>query len=356
MIPGVPPVRRGAQGPPDEAMATAEQIKALVASFASQDDERFRSVAMQIAAASAKQGKTKLAEELRQLLDSASPRQDMRVGPARPVPIARPSRELAGLLTARYPETRLSDMVLPEALSAELKRVVAEYRQRDRLRARGLGPRRRLLLVGPPGCGKTMTAWALAGECHLPLMNVQLHSLITKFMGETAAKLHLIFEAIDRTPGVYLFDEFDAIGAVRGGTNDVGEIRRVLNSFLQFLEVHESDSFVVAATNLLSLLDAALFRRFDAVFRYELPGEGAVRPLVERCLSTFDTRNLAWETVAHAASGLSHSDVVRAAEEAAREAVLSDRDAILTMDLVSALDKRRGSLPSQQLGRRREDG
>ena len=207
-------------------MATAQQIKALVESYVSGDDGRFRTVTMQIAALSAKHGKKQLAQELRTLLDEARVHRELHVGPAKAIPLARPNRDLAGLLAASYPTTRLSDMVLKDELRCELKRIVTEHRQREKLRSHGLEPRQRLLLVGPPGCGKTMTASALAGECHLPLMFVQLHSLITKFMGETAAKLHLIFEAMEKTPGVYLFDEFDAIGSVRRADNDVGEIRR----------------------------------------------------------------------------------------------------------------------------------
>jgi SpoVK/Ycf46/Vps4 family AAA+-type ATPase len=324
-------------------MATAEQIKALVASFAAEDQDRFRAVTMQIAALSAKQGKTKLAEELRALLDEATSRRNVHVGPAQPVPIARPGRDLAGLLTVDYPTTRAPDMVLAPELKGDLQRIIAEYRQRDRLRSNGLGPRRRLLLVGPPGCGKTMTARALAGECRLPLLSVQLHSLITKFMGETAAKLHLIFEAMQRTPGVYLFDEFDALGAGRDSPNDVGEIRRVLGSLLQFLEHHDSDGFVIAATNLRTMLDPALFRRFDAVLSYELPDPESVRPLIAQRLSMFDTEGLDWGCIATEAMGLSHADIVRAAEEAARDAVMTERETIEVSDLVRALRRRKVS-------------
>lgn len=322
-------------------MATADQIKALVASFVTEDDDRFRAVAMQIAALAAKQGKAKLSEELRTLLDEASSRNNVHAGAVRPVPIARPARDLAGLLTVDYPTTCVADMVLDDALSIELQRIVAEYRQRDRLRSNGLSPRRRLLLVGPSGCGKTMTARALAGECHLPLMSVQLHSLITKFMGETAAKLHLVFEAMQQTPGVYLFDEFDALGAGRDASNDVGEVRRVIGSLLQFLENHDSDGVVIAATNQKTLLDSALFRRFDAVLTYELPSEHSVRPLIAQRLSMFETASLDWRRVAVEAAGLSHAEIVQAAEEAARDAVMAERQEIESADLVTALWKRK---------------
>ena len=327
-------------------MATADQIKALIGSHGSGDDARFRAVAMQIAAASAKRGRKKLAEELRDMIDAVPrPSPSLRIGPARAVPIAAPPKELAGLVLPSFPKTRLSDMVLDPRTRGELERVVGEYRQRERLRQHGLEPRRRLLLVGPPGVGKTMTADALAGETGLPLMAVQLHALISKFMGETAVKLHAIFEAMEATRGVYFFDEFDAIGAVRGAANDVGEIRRVLNSFLGFLERHDADGLVVAATNLLPMLDEALFRRFDAVLRYGLPGEGEVEPLVRNRLSLFDTAAVDWKAVVGASAGLGHAEIVRAAEEAAKGAVLAGRTSISGADLLDALSERRGARP-----------
>jgi len=156
-------------------------------------------------------------------------------------------------------------MALDPPLHSRIKRVLLEQTQRDKIRHHGFAPMRKLLLIGPPGTGKTMTAAVLAGETALPLLTIQLDALITKYMGETAAKLRMVFDAIEQTRGVYLFDEFDALGGRRAERNDVGEIRRVLNSFLQFLERDESDSLVIAATNHPELLDRALFRRFDAM-------------------------------------------------------------------------------------------
>jgi SpoVK/Ycf46/Vps4 family AAA+-type ATPase len=325
-------------------MATAEQLKALFQSYATEDDERFLSVAMQIAASAARSGKDRLAGDLRDLVDEAKRRRvasGSREGWSEAVPIVRPGGDLAGLVAASYPEVRLSDMVLSPATRSQLDRAVREYRQAALLHAHGLRPRRKLLLVGPPGSGKTMTASALAGELSLPLLHVQLHSLITKFMGETAAKLHLVFEAMARTRGVYLFDEFDAIGATRTADNDVGEVRRVLNSFLQFLEQDASESLVVAATNLYGLLDTALLRRFDDVIRYGLPDSGMVRQLVRNRLALFDTHGLRWPRVLAAAEGLSQADIVRACEGAAKAAVLSHSQKITASGLVGALSERR---------------
>ncbi|MAT16925.1 MAG: ATPase [Planctomyces sp.] len=308
-------------------MATAAQMKSLLRSYSEADSERFLAVATQITAHAARSGKTKLASELKELLEEIKQKQQSdRIGGA--VPVARPQGELQFLLSVSYPKTRLSEMVLGQVQQESLARVLHEYRQQSKLRHHGLSARRKLLLVGPPGCGKTMTSKALAGELKLPHFAVQLHSLITKFMGETAAKLHAIFEAMNETRGIYLFDEFDAIGGERGSKNDVGEIRRVLNSFLQFLEQDDSDSLIVAATNNVQILDDALFRRFDDVITYEFPNAAAVRKLILNRLAPFCVPSFEWSGLEAAAETLSHADICQACDNAAKDAVLSDRDTI----------------------------
>jgi SpoVK/Ycf46/Vps4 family AAA+-type ATPase len=197
-----------------------------------------------------------------------------------------------------------------------------------------------------------MTASALAVECSLPLLFVQLHSLITKYLGETAAKLHLVFDAMGQTKGVYLFDEFDAIGSTRSARNDVGEIRRVLNSYLQFLEMDESESIVVAATNFVGMLDEALFRRFDDVIRYELPDAKMAMALVKNRLSSFDIEDMSWTSISRASQGLSHAEITRACDDAAKDAVLSDRKSVATGELEKALRVRRDMHPSGRARRK----
>ncbi len=186
-----------------------------------------------------------------------------------------------------------------------------------------------------------MTASALGGEFKLPLFSVQLHGLITKFMGETAAKLYMIFDAMRQTRGIYFFDEFDAIGADRGTKNDVGEIRRVLNSFLQFLEQDDSDSIILAATNYVEMLDEALFRRFDDVIRYEHPHARQIDQLIQNRLQSYLIRRPAWKAIRDAATTLSHADIARACDDAAKDYILRGHKHIGTAELVKVLKKRR---------------
>lgn len=323
-------------------MATNEHIKALIRSHIDRDDERFLALALQVAAHSARQGHGKAADEIKVLVEEARKQSAARPG-RRPVAVVSPKGELAGLLAVSVPRTRVTDMVLDPGIRQQLERVLREQRMSDKLLAHGLVPARKLLLVGPPGSGKTMTAAALAGEIGLPLYVLVLHTLITRFMGETAAKLRLVFDALRETRGVYLFDEFDAIGAERATGNDVGEIRRVLNSFLQFLEQDDSHSLIVAATNHPQALDSALFRRFDVVVSYAVPSPEQAEATVKNRLAPFDSSSIDWARVRDTARDLSYADLAAACDTAAKDAVLDDTITITTDRLVAAMsDRRRG--------------
>jgi len=324
-------------------MASAQQLIGLVKSHAEGDKERFFDLAMQLAAVESQKGHTRLAEQLRQWAEAGQtpPR------PTLPTPITAPRGDLGLFLEAGYPSTRLSDVILPNSLEDELAHVVVETRMTEKLEEKGLKPRRRVLLSGPPGTGKTLSASALAGELQYPLFTVMLHGLITKYMGETAQKLKMVFDSIKTTRGVYLFDEIDALAAARGGENDVGEARRVLNSFLQFLDEDTGPSIVVATTNVPQILDRAILRRFDIVLPYVMPDLSAIREAIERRLIGFTMGRIAWAKVSQSAVGLSTADVVAAAEDAARKSVLAGSEKIVTQDLIKAIELRK---ELQQIG------
>ena len=252
-------------------MASAAQLKALLQSHADGDDSRFYAVGLQVAAAEARKGHADLARDLRDIVEKKHSRESQRDARANVLHIAQPQGEVADLLTVRQPEARLSDLILDDAAGTHIRRVLNEQRQLEKLKSHNLRPRQTLLLTGPPGCGKTLTASAIAGELGLPLFIVRLESLMTRYLGETASKLRMIFEAVERTRAVYLFDEFDSIGIARGSENDVGEMRRVLNAFLVFVENHRGNSVIIAATNHGHLLDRALYRRFDDLIELGLP-------------------------------------------------------------------------------------
>ena len=316
-------------------MASAEHLKALLRSHLEGDNDRFISVAMQVAAHEARLGHGKLATDLRDIIDQAKSRR----GAGSPVPISQPRGELANLLEASYPKSRLGDMILGETLADRINRVIREQRHAGRILQHGLSPRRKLLLVGPPGTGKTLTASVLAGELGLPLLQVRLDGLITRFMGETAAKLRRIFDATDQTRGVYFFDEFDAIGSERAIANDVGEIRRVLNSFLQMIEQDRSHSMVMAATNHPGILDRALFRRFDDILHFDLPDESQIAKLLKMRLAEVAQRSIAWSELASRAVGLSYAEITRATNDVIKDALVSRRPRVREEEVRAMLEE-----------------
>ena len=321
-------------------MASADQLKALLKSHLDGDEQRFYSVAMQVAAHEAKVGHGKLAEELRTLVDQAKAKREAGQADNKTVPISRPRGELANLLSVSYPKARLSDMVLNTDLSQQLDRIIREQRHAAEILSHGLQPRRKLLLMGPPGTGKTMTASVLAGELGLPLFQVRLDGLITKFMGETAAKLRQIFESTQQARGVYFFDEFDAIGSQRSLSNDVGEVRRILNSFLQMIEQDESHSLIVGATNHPEILDNALYRRFDDLMHYELPDESHIASVLKTRLGRMAGRGVSWKRLAGKAIGLSYAELTRASDEVLKSSLIDRSDHISEKDIRAALDER----------------
>lgn len=326
-------------------MAAAEQIKSLIKSFAEGDDARFYSTAMQIAASEAKKGHTAFADELRKLIDRAKEERSVsRFNIQKTIPIASPRGELSDLLEVFYPKVKLKDMILTPELSNSLNRIVTEHRKFEVLQQHNLHPRRKLLLIGRPGCGKTKTAQALAGELGLAVFIVRLDGLITKFMGESISKLRLIFDAMQNTRGVYLFDEFDSIGSNRSYGNDVGEIKRVLNSFLLNIEKDDSHSIIIAATNLPGALDKALFRRFDDIIEYPLPGKEELSITFRRNLEGFKlSGENTLDHLVEEAEGLSYADVIRSCQEAIKEMLINGWDSISEKSLSSFLSIRRSS-------------
>lgn len=311
-------------------MATANQIKALIKSHFDGDPDRFKTVALQLAAHEARLGHGAIAQEIKQLVDKGEER-TVKVFPLR--------KDLGDLVIQGNPNNRLSQLVLPSVLTERIDRVLREYRQRSKLQKFGHNNRRKILLVGPPGTGKTLTASVIASELKLPLFTILVDKLVTRYMGETSAKLRQIFDLIQEKKGIYLFDEFDAIGGERSRDNDVGEMRRVLNAFLQFIEQDLSESFIIAATNNVDLLDQALFRRFDDLLSYQLPEGEEIISLIKNRLGNFGG-SFNVEQVVKEIKGLSHAEITLACDDAIKEAILSDKSKVSRKLFLSTIKDR----------------
>lgn len=311
-------------------MATAEQIKSLIHSHLQNDGERFLTTALQLAAYEAHRGHTNLAREIRFIIDKKKSSR-LKVVPFQ--------KDLSDFIQFSKPENRLSDIILKPELKNRINKVLKEYYQRHKLLKHGLSNRRKILLAGSPGTGKTMTASVIAGELKLPFFTIQIDKIVTKFMGETSAKLRQVFDTIQDSEGVFLFDEFDAIGSERGRTDDVGEMRRVLNSFLQFIENDKSKSIIISATNNMELLDKALFRRFDDVLYYDLPSDEETVKLIENRLANF-LGKLKIKDVIKKTKGLSHAEITQACYDSVKEAILADKKNVSKKLLSNNLENR----------------
>ncbi len=322
-------------------MATATQIKSLLQSHGSGDDERFYAIALQVAAAEARRGHEALAAEIKKLVDQAKQRKATPKSVPSIFHVAQPQGEAAELLEEAAATWKVKDLILPQPLRDRVSRILEEQQHLSRLREHGLHPRQRLLFTGPPGCGKTMTASALANDLRLPLFVVRLDSLITRYLGESLSKLRIIFDTVNSTRAVYLFDEFDSIGYTRDFTGDVGEMRRLLNSFLTFIEKLSSNSLVIAATNHGDRLDKALYRRFDDLIEFGLPLPTHMWKTIKARLGSIPQDELDRAQILKAAAGLSYSEITRACEEAIKELLLRKSKFLSTSMLIKALTERR---------------
>lgn len=294
-------------------MASAEHVKGLIRAHLEQDNARFKTIVLQIAANEARQGHMAVARDLKQLSEKLSNTNNIIQINNNP------------LLEMYMPNDKISELIVSDNQKIKINRILEEFKNRDKLQAYGLSNRRKILLEGAPGTGKTFTASVIASELKIPLFVVQMDKIVTKFMGETSAKLRLVFEDIKKTMGVYFFDEFDAIGANRSLDNEVGEARRILNSFLQFIEQDDSNSIIIAATNNHRLLDQALFRRFDDVIHYAMPEDDEIRSIFEKKLvKKYYTGEINISLI-EAAKGLSQSEIISACDDCFKSAILYNK-------------------------------
>ncbi len=310
-------------------------IRQLIVAHVEGDEAAFRKAVIQLAAAESQAGHTRIAEELRAAaatIGSSRP-----AGRGQVVDIARPRGEVADLLEGGHRDERFHDIVLPNDTREILERVVRETRARAELERWQVAPRRRLLFRGPPGCGKTLAASVLAGELGLPLMTVRFDALFSRFLGATANHLRIIFDEMPRRPGVYLFDEFDAVAQRRAEGQDVGEMRRIVTSFLQLIDADTSASLLIAATNHADLLDKAVFRRFDIEVPFERPDTEQMAELLSLKLQAFKFPRDVLHELAAAHPGLSYADATRACEDAIRTMVLDNEDGLRREHVARAL-------------------
>lgn len=299
-------------------------LKRLVKAIGDAGDPTLHKLALSLVEDERRKGHGPLAAQLDELL-SRPPSNTAARNVAPPSLAVLPSaRAKDSLLSVIEPSQLRHHMVLPAATEARFQRIEAEYAARDRLAALGLLPRRKVLLYGPPGCGKSLGAERLAWNLGLPLLRIRFDAIVSSLFGETAANLRSVFAAAERQPCVLLLDECDFVAKSRTTGNDVGEAQRVVNALLQLLDEYKAPGLLVAATNLDQMLDPALFRRFDEVLELPPPGKDQIVVLLRSTLARMAvSRAVDLEALADAFVGYSAAFVVKAAEDAIKAAVLA---------------------------------
>jgi hypothetical protein len=315
------------------------ELKALFRAYREGDELAFRRAAAEIIEEEESKQHMALARDLRKIIVGGTS-----AAVAEGVTLPPPPMDREGawpLAEVRHSARSMDDLILSGKLLERLGGIADEVPRWEDLDRHGIPRRQRFIFHGPPGCGKTSAAEALAAEIGLPLLVIRLDSVVSSYLGETASNLHRIFDYARQGSWVVLFDEFDALGKARDDPTEHGEIKRVITAFLQMLDGFRGSSVLIAATNHERVLDPALWRRFDEVLDFPRPTVHQIRRLLRRRLRGVPHPGVDVEHLATQLKGLPHAAVEKAAWDARRYVVLGGREAVTDEDLARAIDDAR---------------
>jgi len=320
-------------------MARADLLKKLFHSYRNRDEHAFAAAAEEIIEEERRKQHPVVANELEKILRNGSAKVSERQLSAVLEPVPKDPDRKTSLLEVRQPDRYLDDLVLSKVVRKGIDRVICEFREWDVLEANGLTPIKRLLLCGPPGCGKTAAAEAIASELGLPMLYVRFDSVISSLLGETAANLRKVFDYATRGQWVMFFDEFDAIGRSRDDATEHGEIKRVVNSYLQIMDNFRGRSLVIAATNFESVLDRALWRRFDDVLRLERPTDDQLKTLIRKRIKPLSFQLAQVNLMVKALSGATFSDAEQVCLDLRKRSAMCGKKSVTETNLEEALER-----------------
>lgn len=237
-----------------------------------------------------------------------------------------------------YPAIEEGFLILNRDTETEIQDFIKCYQNRDKLISAGIDEGNSLLLYGPPGCGKTTVAKFISSKTGLPLITVRLDGLISSLLGSTAKNIRKVFYYASRQECILFLDEFDVIAKVRDDKNETGELKRVVNSLIQNIDIFSRDSIVIAATNHHELLDPAIWRRFNRVLAIEKPSEEDILRIITSYVLAgsveFELSDKNISSVAAALMGLSHADVKTVLNNAIKNSVINDSEAVSVLDIL----------------------
>lgn len=237
-----------------------------------------------------------------------------------------------------YPIIERDKLILNNEIDNKIREFIKGYENRDKLLKAGIDEPCTLLLYGPPGCGKTSMAQYISMETELPLVTARLDGMISSLLGSTAKNIRKIFDFASRQECILFLDEFDVIAKIRDDKNETGELKRVVNSLIQNIDVFSKDSIIIAATNHHELLDPAIWRRFNRVLSVSRPTEYEINSLIHICIDNskfkFDISDKKIENLAISLIGLSHSDINTIMNNSMRSSVINEKNEITTFDIL----------------------
>lgn len=314
-------------------------LKDLFDAFVRRDEGKFHAAAEAIIANEEAKQHVNLARDLRHILAGGNVRQ-REVTPLVPIALSRGADGAKiPLADVIKPQRVIDDLVLDPDVRDKLTSLAAEHAHRDVLNEHRVPTRRKLMFHGPPGCGKTSAAEALASLLGYPLAIVRIDALLSSYLGETLSNLRNVIDGFAWEPHVVLFDEFDALGRSRDDPLELGEIRRVVSGFLMMLEQFTGQSVLITATNHEDLLDHALWRRFDDILTFARPDCHQVAAHLQMLLKTIPHESIDIPAAAQAltADNLPYAAVEYAVWSAYRAQLIAGETRITAAALQSTI-------------------
>lgn len=319
-------------------MARADLLKKLFSSFKREDKESFIKIANEMIEDERKKNHGILADDLKMILSNNNLTAKHSVS-AFKVNAPKDADKDASLVEVIYPEKYFSDLITTKEKLAQLEQIILEFNNWDVLISNGVFPARHILFYGPPGCGKTLCAQVIASELGVPMLYVRFDALISSYLGETASNIRKVFDYAKNDSWVIFFDEFDAIGRSRNDVSEHGEIKRVVNAFLQQLDNYKGRSLVIAATNFENSLDYAIWRRFDETLRFDMPTNEEKVALFLVKMRRFNGPSHLFEQYLEKIKAFSHSDIEKVCQIIMKKCILDGRKIYTKNDIEYAVDK-----------------
>ncbi|WP_368293779.1 AAA family ATPase [Dehalobacter sp. TBBPA1] len=305
----------------------ADLIENLIVAHCSGDEGKFKDAIEVLAGDEEKKGNVPLAQRIRnayklkKVSDKRSvetPLDTMSFSPQTAQGSApRDKDSLLELYEIVEPNVELSDVILSDSQKQIIEQVISEQKNSDELLKHNVAPSNRLLLCGPPGCGKTMTAYAIGNELSMKIAYVRLDGLISSYLGQTSTNLRKVFDSVRNQSIILFLDEFDAIAKKRDDSNELGELKRVVTTLLQNFDNMPGNVFLIAATNHEHLLDPAIWRRFNVTVTLDLPNNEQRQTLFKKWINEHDVDiKLDYALLAKISEGLNGAQIKELANAA----------------------------------------